>query len=205
MNARKVLFAVILAAVLAVSALPQGAAAADVFRFQGQTVYAFFESVDDSGCLVTTVAVGGYVTQSRQDAGTTSASDAYVFLERYDACTETQLLYAEGWPTPAQITIDNQLTTGSIVATIDAYDFVSGSTTSVGVNVTWTGTGDLTRSSDRVQESGPGYKVIFSSKGSGRDAIATGSVSDGTTEYIQGSSAFARLNDSKGGQVVISH
>jgi hypothetical protein len=203
-NARKLLLAVMLTAVLAVTALPQGAAATDIVRFRGQSAFAFFESVDGSGCIVTTVAVGGYLTQTRQDAASTDTSNAYVYLERYDTCTGTTLLFAEGLPTPAQIAIDNHLTSGSIAATIDAYDHVSGVTKSVDVDVAWTGTGDLVDATDRYKENGPGYKVIFSSKGAGRDATATGSVSEGTTEYIQGSSTFARLNESKGGQVVIS-
>ena len=196
MNGRKFLLAIALAAVLAVSSLPQGAAAADVVQTRGESAFAFFESTDASGCIVTAVTVGGFVNESGQQA--------YVFVDQGDVCAGVGLMYLEGITTAAQINVDKKLTTGSIFGTWDAYDYFNETTISLSVNVSWTGNGEVTTNTTRFMERGPNYTVIYHDKGSGRPAIASGSVWDGTTEYLAGSSSFATLRNTKSGQVTIS-
>jgi hypothetical protein len=196
MNGKKVLMAFVLTVVLAVSALPQGAAAADVVKTRGESAFAMFESTDATGCIVTMVTVGGFVDSNGQQA--------YVYVDRGDVCAGVGLSFIEGITTGAQINVNKELTAGSIVGTWDAYDYFNETTLSVSVNVSWTGNGEMTTTTTRFKERGPTSTVIYHDKGSGRPAIASGSVWDGTTEYLVGSSSLAVLRTTKSGTVTIT-
>jgi hypothetical protein len=204
MNVCKVPMLLLFAAVLSVAVLPQGAAAAtDVFRFKGQSALAFFESVDETGCVYTFVAVGGSADQRREGSEATASSWAFVSVDQYDSCTNTFVFSAYNEARDARVDINSALTTGSVVATIDLYDYRTGVTTTMAVDVAWTGTGDVFRSTWRESTDGPTIKHIFSGKGTSRVSTAMGSISDGATEYLSGPSTDAALRKLTSGELII--
>ena len=141
MNSKKWSIVVILAAVLAVSVLPQAAAAES--GLTERTAYAYFERFDDSGCTFTGVSTGGSSSKER--------NRAYVYVARFNTCTGEYLIEAQGETTNARVDINKKLSRGSIVATIDAFDNVSGSPLTLNLNVAWTGTGVLIESGNLEQ------------------------------------------------------
>jgi hypothetical protein len=83
------------------------------------------------------------------------------------------------------------------------YDYVSGASFQVDVNVTWTAVGSLTRQNyhDRFQSSG--CRITTRRIGTSRFAEASAYVSDGVTNYTPTSSYQADISSLKGGTVII--
>jgi hypothetical protein len=84
---------------------------------------------------------------------------------------------------PDEFQIDQQLTAASLTATIEVPDVVSGSSFSVAVSVRRAGFGDTFSQDDRFHLKEPGFKVNFHLDGTFRQASASGTVSDGTTNF----------------------
>ena len=63
----------------------------------------------------------------------------------------------------------------------------------VTVNVDWTGTGDIVRDHSNTNDTYPGCHIINRWKGSGRDANASGVVSDGVTDFTPDPSQGAEV------------
>jgi hypothetical protein len=158
---------------------------------RGPLVNARFETVDPSGCIVTDtfVSANSGIAQTHpatSDAG--QVNDVEVSVYRYDACSDdTSLIDAAGLvttlPTGA-FTVSNQLTTAHLVADVPLDDLVSGTTFTVHVDTTWTGTSAITRNHSNTNDIySRDCHVLNRWKGSGRTADAAGTVSDGTTDY----------------------
>src|SRR5262249_10813343 len=86
-----------------------------------------------------------------------------------------------------------QLDKASLATTVTVSDLVSGSSFDVSVNVDWAGVGDIFRSHSNTNEIYPGCHLINRWKGSGRDAVASGGVSDGVTNFTPGTSQYAEI------------
>jgi hypothetical protein len=186
-----------------------GAAGASTlhFSFKGQFAEAVFDSVDPSGCVETFVFVEGINGTVKEAGKPAVSSTAVITIDQFDFCTGTETLFAVGEATLAagEFQIDKMLTTATLNATIEVSDFVSGTSFPVDVSVSWTGVGATTTQKDHFQIKGPDFKVNSRFMGTFRDATASGTVSDGTTNFTPESAVFADMGSVKQGEVDIIH
>jgi hypothetical protein len=101
--------------------------------------------------------------------------------------------------------IDKMLTTATLNATIEVFDEVSGTSFPVDISVSWAGFGASTTQKDHFQIHGPDFKVNSRFMGTFRDATASGTVSDGTTNFTPEPAVFADMGSVKQGEVDIIH
>lgn len=168
-------------------ALPARAAGAETLhvQFQGQTAQAEFSTTQ--GCVQTLVYVLATDGRFKTDPGSPqAASGGEVYLSQFDVCTQTQLVDAFGFAVlaPDEYRIDEQFTTATLTATVEVSDVASGASFPVHVGVRWTGFGDTFSRDERYRrQEAPGVWVNFHQDGTFRQATASGSVSDGTTNF----------------------
>lgn len=177
------------------------------FSFTGQSASAFFESVDPSGCAVTDVFVFAVDGRVKEAGRPTVSSEAEIIISQFDVCTDTLLLAAEGSATLAadEFQIDRQLTTATLDTTIEVFSLLSDMSYPVDVSVSWTGVGPTSRLKDHFQIKDPVFKFNVRFAGTFRDAEASGTVSDGTTNFAPEPAIFANFASVKNGEVVIIH
>jgi hypothetical protein len=159
-----------------------------VVNLRGPLVNATFSVTDPSGCVQTDTFVSANVPSYQQLPGppvTTGVASVSIF--EYDSCTDTTILDATGLADalPASVLqVSKQLDQASLRATIPMTNIDTGATFSVDVDVVWVGTSTIHRddvnSNDRY---GRECHVLNRWKGSGRTAQASGTVSDGVTNY----------------------
>lgn len=159
-----------------------------VVNLRGPLVNATFSVTDPSGCIETDTFVSANLPSYQQLPGkpdTTGVASVGIF--EYDACTDTTMLDATGLTDalPAgSLQVSKQLDRASLRMTLPITDIDTGATFSVDVDVVWAGTSTIHR--DDVNSNdlyGKGCHVLDRWKGSGRTAQASGSVSDGVTNY----------------------
>jgi hypothetical protein len=169
-----------------------------VENMRGPLVNAWFSAIDPSGCIQTDtfVTAGRTTDQLLPGRGATTGIGA-VSISEYDACTDTSLLQAVGQTDTlgaADLVISNQLDQASLHSTITITNIDTGDVFDVDVNVAWVGTSDITRDHSNTNDRYPGgCHVLNRWKGSGRDAVASGSVSVGATNFTPIVSQFAEI------------
>jgi hypothetical protein len=170
----------------------------EVVNLRGPLVNAWFTSFDASGCVETDTFVTAQLDTYQQlpGRGTTTGTGA-VSIFVYDACTDTSLLQAVGQTDtlgPTQLQISNQLEIAAMHATIAATNIDTGATFDVDVDMAWASTSDIVRDHSNTNDRYPGgCHVLNRWKGSGRDAVASGVVSDGVTNFTPGPSEMGEI------------
>lgn len=171
--------------------LPITAQAGEI-RFVNGTL----RSTDVSGCISTDVFVfirsGGFQASSEK---------AFISVLRINDCKEVQLMTASGSATlkDQDLQLDPNLDSATLVTTVGLTDRVSRRNFNVGVNLAWTGTGDLIRTRNNFHFESPG-KILKEKKhfdGTYREAQVSGSISEGFTDFtpepsIEGEMALAK-------------
>lgn len=175
----------LLAAVLAVLVLPSMAlAATDVYHFRGKTAVMEFFETDPTGCIYTSVTV--FATESRYHSAPgspTSSAWADVSIYQWNSCTYEDLICAYGssaLPSGA-FTMANNLSSATVNATVETYDYCSGISQPASFAVTWTGDGQIVRGKSNSSYHYPGYHTSYRSNGSSSDATGSGSMTVGGT------------------------
>jgi hypothetical protein len=159
-----------------------------VENLRGPLVNAWFSATDPSGCIQTEtfVTANRPTDQHLPGRGTTTGVGAVGIFE-YDTCTDTVLLDAVGQTDTlgaAELQISNQLDWASLHTTITVTNIDTGDAFDVSVDVAWVGTSDIRRDHSNTNDLYPGgCHVLNRWKGSGRDADASGTVSDGATNF----------------------
>lgn len=157
------------------------------FRFRGDTADAYFSSFD--GCVYTDMYlyVSDGINQSPPGPGGASSGTG-LFIYQYDSCTDTQLLGADGFASLASpdFQVSGKLSSATLNATVSMYDYVSDTSFDVSIDLVWAGTGPLFRQSSNSHFDYPGCKVNSRFRGTFRSAEVSGSVSDGATNFAQG-------------------
>ena len=169
-----------------------------VVNLRGPLVNALFTSFDASGCIETDTFVTANKPSYQQLPGrpvTTVVAGVSIF--EYDSCTDTTILQAvgdtESFPLGA-LQVSKQLDQATLTGTLTLTNIDTNATFDVDINVAWTGTSAIHR--DDVNSNdfyGGGCHVLNRWKGSGRDAAASGSVSDGVTNYTPTSTQGAEI------------
>ena len=214
MNKRSLTAAVLAVAILALPATTQAASQpAMVFTMRGQFAGAGFTSFDTSTCTSTNVYVFGGDAIVRSGPGSTNPSQgAGVFIEQDNPCANpnmpTVLLAAGGFASPADFQVcctSQKLSSATLNATVPVTDFVSGSSFTVVVHLSWTGSGGLSSTSSHGVFKSPGLTIINRFNETIRLATAAGTVSNGTTNFTPAASQNAQIASVKDGVVEIYH
>lgn len=200
-------FLAVIALVLAVFG-EHTAARADgtrVFKFKGKSAVAIFSS-DLSECSYSDVYVLGTeeLFQNPPHAKTAS-SGVFVFISQYDACTNTELLVAEGTASleEAGFQINRKLDSATLQATIPVYDHVSGTSFDVFVDLTWTGVGPLGHQNSTSHFHSADCSINNRSNNSFRSSEASGIVSSVSTNFTPAPAFSASLSYAQTGDVVV--
>src|SRR5215475_105017 len=167
-----------------------------VLNLRGHLVNAVFSDTEPGGCLRTDVFVTANSGTEQDLPSTQTFALAAVSIYKYDSCTNTTLLDATGSNdalAAGDFQVSAQLDKASLVATFTVSDLVSGGSFDVNVNVDWTGVSDIVRNHSNTNQIYPGCHIINRWKGSGRDAVASGVVSDGVTNFTPGTSQYAEI------------
>ncbi len=205
------LLAVVFMLVLVALILPRNtqATGADTFQisFKGQSANASFFSTDASGCVGTFVSIFAN-DGSFKETGMpkTVESGASIFIDQFDSCTQTSILFGVGIVTLAadEFQIDKKLDSAMLNTTIEVFDFVSNTSIPIDITLNWTGIGGSFRSKGHFQAMTPGFKVNSHFDGTQRNAEASATVTDGTTNFTP-EPAFADLASNNTGEVRITH
>jgi hypothetical protein len=165
---------------------------------KGPLVNAEFAGTDPSGCVETDVFVSANSGTEQDHPGTTAYGVASVSIYQYDACTDTTLLQAVGLDDalrPGEFQVSKQLDSASLDSKITVMDIDTGNSFDIDVNVDWKGTSDITRNHSNTNDIYPGCHIIDRWKGSGRDAVASGVVTDGVMNFTPGPSQWAEIGN----------
>jgi hypothetical protein len=203
---RLTLSVVAVASALAAGALPARAVGAEVRhnRFEGDIAEVEFSSFD--GCVESHAFVGGMDGRLSRGPGRPDAtSAAIVSLFRYDVCNGVPLVdaFAIVDLLADEFQIDRQLSQASLTTTVGAWDFLSGTTLPVHVDLQWTATGEPVRVRYTRHVDGPGFRMTFKVAGTERRANAEGSLSDGSWEYATASAAFAAIRSTSQADLLV--
>lgn len=196
----------VLSLVLAIFSQHTSASAGGNFKFRGEGASAIFSSADSSGCVWTDVYVNADEGIFQSPPGKGNASSGVVlFISRYDACTDTQLLAAEGFSLLAdpEFQVFGNLNSATLSAVVNVFDYVSATNFDVFIDLSWEGSGSIIRQSSHSHFDAPGCKVNSRFIGSFRPAVATGSVSDGITNYTPEPSLGYDIYQAKSGDLFI--
>lgn len=174
------------------------------FKFKGQSASAYFSSADPSGCIYTDVSVyaSEQISASQPGPGSPS-SGTNVSIYQYDACTGTQLLAADGFAplADADFEVSKKLESAKLNATVNVFDYVSGTSFDVSLDLTWTGTSSLGHQMSHFQYQFAGCHQNLHTNGTFRFAQAIGAVSAGTTEFAPSPAVDASIFSAKSGDV----
>ena len=172
-----------------------------VSKFHGLSAQADFDNLSPDGCIDTFVFVDGF--QNTFNKQTISGAD--VFIGKFDFCTNTMLLEASGSTLNPDFQIDKKLLSASLNTTISVTDFVSGSTFNVSVSVAWTSTSAIGHENSTFHFHTKAFTENGHMNAAFRDADASGTVSDGTTNYTPSPAVFAQTMSAKAVDVFITH
>ena len=168
---------------------------------RGPLVNAWFSTpdpADPSGCVYLEAFVTANDDVVHAQSGPSVDGIAAVSIDRFDYCTGQTLSQALGQADlsshPGAFVVSNQLDRASLDLTIPVSDFATGAITDVPVAVTWAGAGAVYRDDENSNDVYSRYcHVLNQWKGTGRDAVASGSVWDGTRNYIPAPSQYAEI------------
>lgn len=198
---------VVLMLVLAAFAGPSTASAGGGLglHFKGPSAIGSFFNV--SGCMLTEAFVITSQFKQRDTRGpAASISFASVTVSQFDLCADTLVLYAYGTTSPLaprELQISNKLDTARLITTVPVFDEISGTTFDVSVDLSWTATGPLSRQQTTTHFHTPGCISNSHMQSRSRPAGASGTISDGVTNFTPETSISASLDSVKSGTVVI--
>jgi hypothetical protein len=206
---KRLVFAIALLLSMLLTTLPASAAGAQTrhVSFKGQFATAVFDTVDSSGCIETFVTIIAEDRRIKQVGPLEATLRATIDVLQIDRCSGRLLLSAFGLATlkPEQFHIDKQFNAATLTVTIEVTDVVSGNTFPVDVGVSWTGSGDIVRDKNHDHLNEPGFKLNTHFTGASRNATASGTVSDGTTNFTPEPAVSAEMGSTKRGEVMIIH
>ena len=203
----KLKLVVVLILVLAVFAEPSTASAGGGLglSFKGPSAIASFTNV--SGCLLTEAFVITSEFDHRDARGpATTTSFASVTVSQFDLCADTLVLYAYGTASPlapGALQISKKLDTARLITTVPVFDEISGGSFALSVDLGWTATGPLSRQQTTTHFHTPGCISNGHMQSRSRPAGASGTISDGVTDFTPETSISASLDSVKSGTVVI--
>ncbi|MBW4575315.1 MAG: hypothetical protein KME08_08525 [Aphanothece sp. CMT-3BRIN-NPC111] len=196
----------IFGATLAVLSLSLPAMAATSYKYQvkGQSANAGFYQYDECNSNSVYVYAGDNVTRNAPGAPT-SQKYAEIYYSNYNFCTGVGS-YSYGSSSDATFTT-NQLNSANLKGTFTVNEYLpdgsSGTTKTVNVDLTWTGTGDTYRGNSHSHFQGSGYISNSRYIGAYRDSQVSGSVTADGKNLIANLSSYGSLSTSNSGSLEI--
>ncbi len=174
-------------------------------HFSGSVAQALFNTGGDgTNCVFTSMNV--FVSENvihNQPGTPTGAPHIFVSVFRYDNCAYTMLEDSFGYTTGFDYTHDASMESASVNATVPLTDYVTGTTRNVTLNLVWKGFGNVDSYMDNYEYQ-TGHTIFRSHfSADDRQAIVTGTLTDGTTSSSLGPN-LARLYNAQGGTLDIS-
>ena len=174
-------------------------------RYSGDTAYGMSWSTTD-GCIYSNVSVmASTQTVKSSTGGTSTGQYATLSIDRYDNCTWSWLGSLSGSAAidKNSFQMDKQLNNAHLQINIPVSDWNTGVASNFTVDLTWTGSGELLKGKTRNQYQSPTCKYTYTSSGSSRNATISGSISDGSTEYLNSATATGSLQSVKQGDMMM--
>lgn len=177
------------AALTATLLLPASAGAAtNQYRAQGETVVASFATVDATGCIWTYIEVYAYANRVRVDSGPSDpATGLDLYINGFDQCqggSPVYDLYTGALVPSSALDVNGGLQSASLQATVDAFNWVTGTYEPVAIDLTWTGEGEALRGHTTSSATFPGGRYTTRLNGSYRLASVAGSVTLQSTNLL---------------------
>ncbi len=188
--------ACVVAGLVVTMATPAHASTVFHARFKGLQAIAEYFRVNN--CIETDAFVIPERGVFREGTGSpTRQTDVVVEVFKFNFCTFTVISDAFGTAVipDSAFTIDSQLTSAHLDASVRVTDFVSTASYNVHVNMTWTGTGSTSTTKSHYQQKFGNLTFMENFHGTTRDARATGSITRGTTTLISGTADFAAMGN----------
>ena len=197
----------VLALIVAMTvAVPATASAATISKttFKGDNAFAQFESYSDCGYTSASVFVNHGQTKDGV-SGHTASSWAQVSLRRYDYCSgESFNGFGQVDVASGQYTFDLKAGSATLSTTVPVLDLDNGGFVDVSVDSIWTASaGPVSEKSSYRAVDATGNKYTFSSNGTSRLAIVSGTVSAGGFNFTPGS-GYGILGSSKSGSMTVT-
>ncbi|HET6519907.1 MAG TPA: hypothetical protein VFG47_08800 [Geminicoccaceae bacterium] len=196
---------IIAAAIGAAVATPAAAEPPTKFSFKGETASAYFVSTSDCVETVTYVEAGNGLTRSgpgQKEASSWVNASVY----QYDFCAEQYLHEIFGYDSldAAAFVVSGGGRSATLAATVEAYDYATGSTVTLDLDLSWNAPGTAFMGHSSYYDRGPSYSYRSKFVGRFRDATAAGTVSDETTNYTPEPSEGASIGTSTYGEMFIT-
>jgi len=203
----KLIVFVIVVFLQSLSASGQSKVAVTIEQVSGDSAVASFHSIDPSGCVITDTYVFGSTGEVHDPpGGPADFQVAGVGFSQFDQCRGLLLKTALGSTHSLSFFLANDLSSASLTATTIVDEFISGTSFPVQVTITWVGSGDSVHQVSNAHVRLPGFNTKTHFNADTRTALASGSISDGQTEYAVGVSVdFTELEQSTSGQITIQH
>lgn len=200
-----------LAAALVLTALLPSLASAATYHYRssGDSATASFYSVDPTGCIWTNTDVYVASNQYRTEPGPSQpATWVSLYIYAYDYCQFTYAYDFHGSTTipDSGFRVNGGLQSASVQATVDAYNWLTGTFEPVAVDLAWTGEGEVFRGHSNYQSNFPGGRSMARSNGSYRLATPAGSVtlpSTNTNLLANAEYVYGNLSSGQGSYTII--
>jgi hypothetical protein len=179
------------------------------FSFRGRFAEAFFSSLDESGCVVTSVGIFAVSGRTKEAGRPERGSTASITVTKLNTCNGLELMSAEGTfgfgngDLGESLHIDHQLRTATLVAPFQVVDSLSGSFIDLNVSVSWAATSEPFRVKEQFHIKEHGLKVKSKFDGTFRRASAAAVVWDGSTNLTPRATTFGDLSSVKQGEMVV--
>ena len=179
-----------------------------VFRFHGETALANFDSKDATGCIETSVILAGgeSITLNRPGTGAPQQMPRMVVeISQFNNCTGFLLLSAVAISSVIDFHLAADLSSATLTASqVATVNEVTGTPFNIDVTMTWAGTGSTTRQATPSHFSAPGLLVNGIVVGFTRAAVATGTITDGTTNFTPTPSSSAMVSNVTSGEITVT-
>ena len=197
-----------LAATLVLALLPAAVHAEnEVLHFKGHIAEASFQTPEPGGCIATWTDVFLFedTAQGPPELKTETTTFLSVFLVRFDQCQNLFLGEISGFANlpPDAYSFGGGLHSAQLSTTLEAFDFGSGAMVPVTIDLVWEGVGEAVQTSSGGRFSSPHLRMTSRSRGTRREAVATGSVLVGTVNMTPAPSVEASLGSSQNGSVTL--
>jgi len=220
------------ASMIAVLATMPFVASADTFQFSGKGAEAgFFSRGADGSSTSAFVFAGDFTTRSHDPPGgppeTFSGTEAEIFISQFfpgnpEDPSDDVFRDIFGSARDVSFQVDRELTSASLITDISARVCEGRgrepaepgdgrppqppsecTETTLQVNLTWTGVGNLSHEGGNNHFRSDGFIVNSHFNGTRREAEARGSITDGVTEFIGDITGFGSLFEARSGEVFI--
>jgi len=193
---------VVLMLLLVTLGQPVAALAAETVQYQysGVGADAYFSHSD--GCINTDAFVQGLDSQYKKPAGAPE-SYAYLTVSQYNTCTGEGLMYVEafGWISDSGFQVSDKQDTATLTGTVHGFEEVSQTQVELSVDLTWTAGGPGTRAKIHNHYEFPGCHINEKFTQLTRTGVASGTITDGATNFTPEPSWSASVWEFSSGSV----